>query len=241
MKQRRDYTSKIMHESMLATLGLGFLLGLKHATEADHLAAVSTIVSEKRSIWQSAKVGVLWGAGHTASVLGAGFFVLVLGFAIPERVADVLELGVALMIIFLGMRLVRGHIHSHTHGGKRHIHFHFRDDMHTEATHDGLPGWRPLFVGIVHGLAGSAALTLLVVSQVARNGHAGLGLAYLLVFGIGSVGGMLLMSSLISLPFTFGRRFFERTLQPLRLLTGICSTGFGVVYALEITQKLLAM
>jgi sulfite exporter TauE/SafE len=230
-----------MHDSMLATLGLGFLLGLKHATEADHLAAVSTIVSERRSIWQSATVGVLWGAGHTASVLVAGFFVLVLGFAIPERVANILEFIVALMIIFLGMRLVRGHIHTHTHGGKRHVHFHFRDDNHVETAHSGLPGWRPVFVGMVHGLAGSAALTLLVVSQVARDGNTVLGLVYLLVFGAGSVGGMLVMSSLISLPFTSARPVLKRTLHPLQLLTGICSTAFGIVYAWETAQKLFLL
>src|SRR5262245_33675529 len=110
-----------MNESILATLGLGFVLGLKHATEADHLAAVSTIVSEKRSIWQSATVGILWGIGHTASLLAAGVLVIALGIVIPERIAALLELSVALMIVFLGARLLRAHIHPHTHGGLRHI------------------------------------------------------------------------------------------------------------------------
>src|SRR3989442_8350129 len=96
-----------MNESIIATLGLGFVLGLKHATEADHLAAVSAIVTEKRSMWQSAVVGALWGAGHTASLLVAGFFVIALGVAIPERVANFMELAVALMIVFLGTRLLR--------------------------------------------------------------------------------------------------------------------------------------
>src|SRR5229473_1113071 len=154
-----------MTESVLSTLGLGFVLGLKHATEADHLVAVSTIVSERRSIWQSAGVGALWGIGHTASLLVAGIFVVGLGVAIPEPVANVLELLVALMIVFLGMRLVHAHIHSHTHGGKQHTHVHFADEQHTNG-HSGLSGWRPILVGIVHGLAGSAALTLLVLSTV---------------------------------------------------------------------------
>jgi len=228
---------------MLAPLGLGFVLGIKHATEADHLAAVSTIVSERRSLWQSAGVGALWGIGHTASLLVAGVFVVGLGVAIPERVANVLELLVALMIVFLGMRLLRAHIHSHTHGGKPHMHLHFHDERHAAGTlhttaHGNLSRWRPVLVGIVHGLAGSAALTLLVLSTVVRDGSALLGFAYLAAFGAGSIGGMLLMSCLISLPFSLGLRFFQRTVLPLRLLTGIFSTGFGIWYAWRIVEKL---
>src|SRR5438128_11926070 len=112
-----------MNESILATLTFGFVLGLKHATEADHLAAVSTIVSERRSILQSASVGALWGMGHTFSLLASGLFVIGFGVVIPERVANVLELMVALMIIFLGTRLLyvvlrpmhAVHVHQHTH------------------------------------------------------------------------------------------------------------------------------
>src|SRR3989442_108979 len=148
-----------MNESMLATLGLGFVLGLKHATEADHLAAVSTIVSERRSLWQSAAVGALWGMGHTASLLVAGVLVIGLGVAIPEALANILELAVALMIVFLGVRLLRLHIHPHAHGGSTHIHLHFQNEPHAGHGHSGLAGWRPVLVGIVHGLAGSAALT----------------------------------------------------------------------------------
>ena len=179
-----------MNESILATLTFGFVLGLKHATEADHLAAVSTIVSERRSILQSASVGALWGVGHTASLIVAGLLVIAFGVVIPERVANVLELMVALMIILLGTRLLyvvlrarhAVHVHKHTHGGKPHIHLHFHDEHHAHAvsaTHDGVhtgfSGWRPMLVGVVHGLAGSAALTLLVLSEVVRNGSAFLG------------------------------------------------------------------
>lgn len=227
-----------MQESLLATLGLGFVLGLKHATEADHLAAVSTIVSERRSIWQSAVVGALWGVGHTSALLVAGFLVLTLGLVIPERIADVLELAVAVMIIFLGMRLLHMHVHAHAHGGRSHIHLHFQNETHAEDGHSGLAGWRPVLVGVVHGLAGSAALTLLVLSHVVQSHGAGLGLAYLVIFGFGSVAGMLLMSSLIGLPFSFGHRFFQRTLLPLRLFTAIFSTSFGVFYALRTIGKL---
>ena len=211
-----------MHETVMATLGLGFVLGLKHATEADHLAAVSAIVTEKRSLWQSAVVGALWGAGHTVSLLVAGFFVIALGLAIPERLANLLELAVALMIVFLGTRLLRHAPTMTTH----------------DHAHAGLSGWRPVLVGIVHGLAGSAALTLLVLAEVVRNGTPLLGFAYLLVFGVGSIGGMLLMSSLIGLPISLGARFFRRTLLPMRVLAGVLSTCFGILYALRIMQKL---
>jgi len=227
-----------MHQSMAATLGLGLLLGLKHAVEADHLAAISTIVSERRSLTQCAGVGALWGIGHTSSLLLAGVFVLGLGFVIPERVANLFELAVAAMIIVLGMRLLRLHIHVHKHAGKSHIHLHFKDDPHLETQHSGLSGLRPLLVGVVHGLAGSAALTLLVLTQVVQQSGIGAGFAYLVIFGIGSIGGMLLMGVLLSLPFCFGLRFFERTLLPLRLTTGVVSTLFGVFYGWKILERL---
>jgi cytochrome c biogenesis protein CcdA len=227
-----------MHESMFATMGLGFVLGLKHATEADHLAAVSTIVSERRSLWQSSAIGLLWGIGHTGSLLAAGVVVLGLGVVIPESVANSLELVVALMIVFLGMRLLRMHVRTHSHRGRSHVHLHFRDEQNADNEHSGLPGWRPVLVGIVHGLAGSATLTLLVLSQVARSGGVGFGFAYLVVFGLGSIGGMLIMSTLIGLPFFLGVRFFERSYHPLRLLTGILSTTFGAAYAWEIARRL---
>jgi sulfite exporter TauE/SafE len=210
-----------MNDSMLMTLGLGFTLGLRHATDGDHLAAVSTIVSERRSLWQSATVGTLWGVGHTASLLAAGFFVIVLGIVIPQPLANFLELIVAFMIIFLGTRLLAAVI---TGGRTTHTPSHSHNR-------------RPLLVGIVHGLAGSAALTLLVLAQVVGRNSTIFGLAYLLIFGLGSIGGMLFMSCLIGLPFSLGTRFFQRTLVPLRLFAGAASTLFGIFYAWGVYQK----
>jgi high-affinity nickel permease len=245
-----------MHQPILATLAFGFVLGLKHATEADHLAAVSAIVTERRSILQSASVGALWGIGHTMSLVFGGLLVIAFGVAIPEGLANCLELIVALMIIFLGTRLLyvllrtqpTVHVHEHTHDGKSHRHLHFHDQKHGHAVsltheglHAGLSGWRPLLVGIVHGLAGSAALTLLVLSEVVRNGTVMLGLIYLIVFGFGSVGGMLLMSSLIGLPISLGFRFFRRLLFPMRILAGVLSTTFGIFYAFRIIEKLTVL
>ena len=236
-------------DSALPLLGLGFVLGLKHATEADHLVAVSTIVSEHRSVWRSAAVGALWGLGHTASLLVAGAVLIALRVPVPESVATALELAVALMIVLLGTRILylvlKGrrdvHVHAHTHDGRTHTHLHFHSaadahaapDRHAvpHAWHRGLWGWRPVAVGAVHGLAGSAALTLLLLTEVLRGGSKLLGFAYLLVFGAGSVGGMLLMSMVIGLPFVLTARHFRRVDTPVRLLAGAGSVLFGLYYA----------
>ena len=238
-----------MHHSILLTLGLGFSLGLKHATEADHLAAVSTIVSERKSLWGSARVGAIWGLGHSASLAVAGILVIVLGIAIPERVASILEFCVAFMIVALGSRLLyvtlrrspRVHVHMHTHEGRphRHLHFHLAPDAHPAAqshdgAHSGLSSWRTFIVGAVHGLAGSAALTLLVLTEVMQRGSVLLGLTYMLIFGIGSLGGMTIMSGLIGLPFTLSFRFSRQLPQVLQLTAAIASVVFGIVYGMGI-------
>ena len=240
-------------DSALPLLGLGFVLGLKHATEADHLVAVSTIVSEHRSIWRSAAVGGLWGLGHTASLFVAGAVLIALRVQIPEGVATALELLVALMIVLLGTRILYlvlrrrrdVHVHEHAHDGRTHTHLHFhgRRDAHaaadahavSHAWHRGLGGWRPVAVGAVHGLAGSAALTLFVLAEVMRGGSKLLGFAYLLIFGAGSIGGMLLMSMLVGLPFVLTAHRFRRIDTPVRLLAGAASVLFGLYYAWETT------
>lgn len=248
-----------MNGSLTWALWLGFLLGLKHATEADHLVAVTTIVSEQRSVWRSMIVGVLWGAGHTAALFAAGLVVVVLYVTIPERIASLLELAVAAMITILGARILylllrdrrSVHVHTHTHDGRSHSHLHFHDerDAHSvgeshkgrggqQAHHNDLRGLRPVFVGVVHGLAGSAALTLLVLTEVMRGGSRALGLAYLLIFGIGSIGGMLIMSALISLPFVFTANYFTRINNPLRLIAGLASVTFGLYYAWQVASGL---
>lgn len=229
-----------------AVLGLGLVFGLKHATEVDHVVAVTTIVSEQRSVWRAAAVGGLWGAGHTASLVVVGLFVLTLRIAVPEGVAGWLEFGVALMIIALGVnavaRALRGrtdaHLHRHTHGGVEHAHVHFHEDgsrdaepsaRHTHAvTRVGL---KPVLVGAMHGLAGSAALTLLVLAQI---DSAALGLLYLAVFGVGSVLGMMLMSGLVGLPFALGTRRAGGLSYGLQAAVGALSIAFGVWYAYRI-------
>ncbi len=235
-----------------AVLGLGLVFGLKHATEVDHVVAVSTIVSEHRKLSRAALVGGLWGVGHTVSLLIVGAIVLALRIAIPERVANWFEFGVALMIIGLGAnafaRALRKrsdiHVHKHLHDGLAHAHIHFHDtdsplhddsltaDSHA-ATHAHAIrriGFKPLLVGAMHGLAGSAALTLLVLTQI--NSMA-LGLLYLIVFGVGSIFGMLLMSGLIGLPFALSARKLTGIHYGLQATAGAVSIIFGFWYAYE--------
>jgi ABC-type nickel/cobalt efflux system permease component RcnA len=227
----------------LAVLGLGLAFGLKHATEVDHVVAVTTFVSEQRSIWRAAIVGGLWGAGHTASLVIVGIFVLTLRVAVPEGLADWLEFGVALMIIALGVnavaRALRGradaHLHRHRHGGVEHAHVHFHEEDACQAEGDAghthavtRVGLKPVLVGAMHGLAGSAALTLLVLAQI---DSVALGLLYLAVFGLGSVLGMMLMSGLVGLPFALGTRRLGGLSYGLQVAVGALSIAFGLWYA----------
>ncbi|HEX8772767.1 MAG TPA: hypothetical protein VF735_04110 [Pyrinomonadaceae bacterium] len=232
--------------SAFAMLGLGLVFGLKHATEADHIVAVSSIVSHQRSLIRSVTVGALWGTGHTASLLFVGIVVLALRVAVPEGLANWLEFGVALMIIALGasalLRLRSSrrrdiHLHQHKHDGVSHVHLHFHEH---ETAHKGAVsthshavsrlGFKPLLVGAMHGLAGSATLTLLVLTQI--NSTA-LGLVYLSVFGIGSITGMFVMSGLIGLPFALSARRFGGLHYGLQAMAGALSIAFGLWYAYE--------
>jgi cytochrome c biogenesis protein CcdA len=255
--------TSITSAGVVALLGLGFVFGLKHATEVDHVVAVSTIVSEYRNVFRSALVGGLWGAGHTASLVIVGLLVLVFRVAIPVSVSNWLEFTVALMIIALGVMAivkvlrsrsgihitgihVHGHRHRHRHGPdlQSHVHMHFHEHGaahdHVAASQLSLAshshaiskiGLKPLFVGAVHGLAGSAALTLLVLRRI-QSGW--LGLLYLAVFGLGSTFGMLLMSGLIGLPFAFTGRRITNLQNGLQTVAGSLSIVFGTWYAYHV-------
>jgi hypothetical protein len=211
----------------LGVLSLGLVYGLKHATEADHIVAVSAIVSDQRKLARAAIVGALWGAGHTASLVVVGTMVLVLKIAIPERVTGWLEFAVALMIVGLGIIAFRRSFRSRAkprlgEGDDR--------PVRVAASRHGVAriGIKPLIVGAVHGLAGSAALTLLVLTQI---GSPVLGLLYLSVFGAGSIIGMLCMSGLVGVPFVLGAGRAGAIHQQLQMLAGILSIAFGVWYA----------
>jgi ABC-type nickel/cobalt efflux system permease component RcnA len=234
---------------VFALLAFGLVFGLKHATEVDHVVAVSTIVSEHRSVLRSALVGGLWGIGHTASLILVGVLVLVFRVTVPQRIANWLEFGVALMIIALGVlamtRILRTraniHLHRHSHDGQSHVHVHFHEHgtEHSSAVvSESSPsfhshaiaqiGFKPLLVGAVHGLAGSAALTLLVLTQIQSLS---LGLLYLALFGLGATVGMLLMSGLIGLPFALSGRRLSAFNYGLQTVAGALSIAFGLWYA----------
>jgi ABC-type nickel/cobalt efflux system permease component RcnA len=227
--------------SLVGVLGLGLLLGVTHALDADHVAAVSTLVSRERRLGRSCLLGVAWGLGHTAALLVAGIGVIAFKLAISPRLEHGLEMAVAVVLILLGghvlvqsLREVGLHRHAHTHDGRTHHHLHLHlkhdpghDAGHAGGTHDhvhllGL-GRRPFLVGLLHGLAGSAALMLLVLSTISSPAA---GLLYIVVFGVGSTAGMLLLSGLIGLPFALAGR--SPVLQVgLQLMAGAVSLGLG--------------
>lgn len=222
-----------------ALLGLGLVFGLKHALDADHLAAVATIATEKRTVLQSSAVGAVWGFGHTVALLGVGIVVLALRIEITPFIAGLLEGGVALMLVYLGARalwqLARGgrlHMHPHRHGEHWHVHPHLHADRER---HDHDRHRRPFAVGLVHGIAGSAALMLLVAASTPSFA---LGLAYILSFGIGSIGGMVAMSAFVSLPALWTAERFAAINQVVRGAAGLFSIAVGLVVGYEVWLEL---
>jgi ABC-type nickel/cobalt efflux system permease component RcnA len=219
------------------TLALGFVLGLRHALDADHLAAVSTFASEEKSLLRSSLIGVSWGMGHTAALLVFGMAVAAFRLALTERTAQMLEFVVGLMLIGLGLnvlfKLWKGsalHAHAHAHDGveHKHLHMHVAEPRHEhqhQHQHRTLRlGGRPFMVGVVHGLAGTAALMMLVVGALPSLVLAA---AYILIFGIGSIGGMVLMSVLISVPIALASSRLRLLERGIRMAAGVFSLGFG--------------
>jgi ABC-type nickel/cobalt efflux system permease component RcnA len=227
--------------STASMLAFGLVFGLKHAVEADHLAAVSTIVSERKSLLSSSLVGGLWGLGHTISLLIAGAAILLFHVKIGERTVLALEFCVGLMLIGLGAnglrKLLGGgtiHTHLHRHGYRAHFHPHFHREPAESAqhTHHGLSlNARPLLVGMVHGIAGSTALMLLVLSTVSSRA---VGFAFIALFGVGSIAGMMMMSLLVSIPLQLTANRFKRTHRAVQTLTAIFSLGLGMMLAYHI-------
>jgi sulfite exporter TauE/SafE len=216
--------------STFSVLLIGFILGLQHATEADHLAAVSTIVSEKKNLFTASIIGGLWGVGHTISLFAVGILVIFLKLQISEAIEARLEACVGGMLVILGLNALRKllrakkiHFHTHEHGGHVHSHIHVHGDEAAEGSHHRFSP-RSLVVGMVHGLAGSAALMLLVVPTIPSPWVA---LLYILVFGLGSIGGMMAMSFLVGLPFHFTASRFDILNKTIRICAGFFSLGLG--------------
>jgi high-affinity nickel-transport protein len=201
--------------SALSAAVLGFLLGLRHATDADHVVAVTAIVTRERTMRRAAWIGVLWGIGHSITVFLVGGTIIAFRLAIPPRAALVLEFGVALMLIGLGFSNLRGagaasSDHGHTH----------------EFDHR-----KPLLIGTVHGLAGSAAVAILVLAAIPQTGWA---LAYLLVFGVGTIAGMMLVTVMLAAPAMYASARMARMQGGIRLAAGALSLVFGLLLAREL-------
>jgi ABC-type nickel/cobalt efflux system permease component RcnA len=266
--------------NLASLLFLGFFLGMRHATDADHVVAIATIVSRQRTLRGSALIGGAWGIGHTLTILVVGGAVILFGVVIPARVGLAMELAVGIMLVLLGLLTLTGlgrvireaagshagtAVTGHTHGdGHDHIahayahdHVHVHGDyVHQHAHGHGAEGHghpedqtplaridsrlegltlyhylRPLVVGIVHGLAGSAAVALLVLAAVRDPGWA---MAYLLLFGAGTILGMMLITMALAAPFAFSRTTLPRFNWQLRVASGLISFGFGLLLIYEI-------
>jgi len=251
--------------SFLSILAVGFFLGMRHATDPDHVIAVTTIVSNQRNNLRAALIGAFWGVGHTVTIFVVGAGIILFNLVIPVRVGLSMELSVAVMLIVLGLMNVAGFLHSmpgesiHPHDGEEVIHSHphshgdyihnhphaHRPDAHPHAPDHTPLAWldrvfgriglyqylRPFVVGVVHGLAGSAAVALLVLTTI-RNVH--WAVAYLLIFGVGTIAGMMLITMSIASAFTMVGRGRQKFSRRLALASGLLSLCFGLFVAYQI-------
>ncbi len=224
---------------LFVVLAFGFLLGLKHATDADHVVAVANIVGKENKVWQSIWIGASWGMGHSIPLLIVGATVILIDGALLSRyesVAHYLELGVAIMLIYLGVsamwNVARGklHVHRHDHGEGHHVHVHAShgaNDSHelTINSHNSLfVLGRPMFrvksfvIGIVHGLAGSAAV---LITHLPTIDSAWAGFGYIAIFGVGTMFAMAALTILLALPF--------KATATKRRLNGAVTTAAGAL------------
>jgi ABC-type nickel/cobalt efflux system permease component RcnA len=247
--------------ALLSVVFLGFFLGMRHATDPDHVIAVTTIVSRQRTLGGAVLVGVLWGLGHTVTIVLIGGAIILFGLVIPPRVGLTMEFSVAVMLILLGalnltgiMQQINGalgsargrHAHPHSHDDYVHSHPHGHDPSDHGHREEETPqgrldrrfgrlglyhALRPLVVGLVHGLAGSAAVALLVLTTIRNPGWA---VAYLLVFGVGTIAGMMLITGALAVPVAYTAHRFERVSRGLATASGVLSLAFGLFLAYQI-------
>ncbi len=240
----------------LSLLAVGFFLGMRHATDADHVIAISTIVSRQRSLRGAALIGALWGVGHTLTVAIVGGAIILFSIVIPPRTGLAMEFAVGVMLVVLGLLNLIGlnqwirdnvapgsgslHAHTHAHGDYAHTHTHGHGEANHGHPEDRTPqAWldrklgriglyqvvRPLVVGVVHGLAGSAAVALLVLTAIPDPWW---GTVYLFLFGVGTIAGMMLITMAIAAPFSYSIERFPRFNAYLRMASGLLSLGFGL-------------
>ena len=241
--------------ALFAIVALGFFLGMRHATDPDHVVAVTTIVSRERTMLHATMIGALWGLGHTLTILAVGSAIIVFKLTVPPRLGLSMELSVGLMLVLLGVLNLSGLLrraiewitirrlgagaHSHLLFGRWMVHTHDEDGEPVLLDSLSILGWtpewwkqlgffhilRPLIIGVVHGLAGSAAVALLVLTTISKPSWA---IGYLLIFGLGTVAGMMLITAAIALPFAYSVRHFVRLNRGLAVASGFASVLFGL-------------
>jgi sulfite exporter TauE/SafE len=198
--------------NLWSILAIGFVLGIKHALEPDHIIGVSTLASESKKLWKSSLVGVYWGIGHTSTLLVTGLLLIVLKVSITEKWAMSLEFLVGIMLVYFGVAAILHKQGVHAKAGAETTgKFQYR---------------RPLFMGFIHGLAGSAAMILLTMSTVDSVWQ---GAGYILVFGLGTVISMLLFNTVIGIPFVMSKNKASVN-KPLIQFAGLLSAAFGLYY-----------
>lgn len=202
--------------SRTALLALGFFLGMRHATDADHVVAVTTIACRQRGLRGAAAIGALWGLGHTVTILLVGGAIILFDVEIPPWLGLCLEMAVAGMLILLGALNLRREVRPVKDGA----YVHARDPRST--------AWRPLVIGVVHGLAGSAAVALLVLATIREPVWA---ITYLAIFGGGTVLGMMLMTTMMTMPLAAASRRIGSFERLIARLTGALSLAFGLALA----------
>ncbi|TWB87101.1 ABC-type nickel/cobalt efflux system permease component RcnA [Bradyrhizobium macuxiense] len=226
---------------MFGILSLGFLLGMQHALEPDHIAAVSSIAARRTHVGDIVKHGLTWGLGHTLTLFIFAGVAILLGRAIPETVSQPIETAVGVMLVGLGghvwWRLWRDrvHFHSHSHGDTTHFHAHSHageTGPHVGTVHSHAHGfrWRTLLVGLMHGMAGSAALLVLTVSQAPSPA---IGLGYVALFGVGSMIGMGVLSSVIAVPLAASARWLTWANRGLQMAVGAVTIAIGIHSIIE--------
>ena len=236
---------------MLTWVFFGFLLGLQHALEADHLAAVSTIATDQKGFGRIVRHGAAWGIGHAVMLGAFGGAVYALKLTLDAKLASSLEFAVGVMLVLLGARALyviaksRIHFHVHRHGsGEVHVHAHSHaGDVadHRLSRHEhphAQNGWgRSLAVGVMHGLAGSAALVALAASTAPS---VPLGIAFMVLFGLGTIAGMALFSAVLAVPLGFAARSLGWATQAFQAAAGLIAVGLGLRIMIETGSALLA-
>ncbi|PVW14642.1 HoxN/HupN/NixA family nickel/cobalt transporter [Marixanthomonas spongiae] len=254
--------------TLFTVIALGFFLGMRHATDPDHVIAVSTILDKEPSLKKASKIGIFWGIGHSFTILVFGGVVILFSIVIPEKLSMGLEMGVAFMLIILGLWNLRGfqkwmninfgskanksndgyvHSHPHSHGDYIHTHPHGHNPENHGHKAKDVPtskldkkfghnkiyhNLRPVIIGVIHGFAGTAALTLMIIPLIKS---AWMALIYLVIFGLGTIVGMMLITGAIALPFVYGKgKLAIFNTSNLRILAGTASLLFGMYMVYEI-------